>query len=287
MAAQAAFLEWLKRRGAYISPKLDLFGEGTGGDRTVRAREDVEDGERLLLVPEEATLTLGSGPGATGSAGSLSAQSPAAAYLSEAHPTLSPFMRTVLLLMSEIARGEDSPWHAYIASLPESTDCLITWPKEDRALLEGTSIEDKGRSAEEIWDADLSPLVALRPDAWPPAGGFAAFRRAAELVQTRAFHLKAENWVTGAVQEAMEQLYLVPAMDMLNHSTRPELRNTALERIKSPMTVEVEGVGEVSFEAFFTMKAGERAGGPRRLRLHWEVSGHDFWMQGREDTHTH
>jgi len=43
---------------------------------------------------------------------------------------------------------------------------------------------------------------------------------------------------------------------MLNHSTRPELRNTTLERIESAMTVEVEGVGEVSFDAFFTMKAG-------------------------------
>jgi hypothetical protein len=43
---------------------------------------------------------------------------------------------------------------------------------------------------------------------------------------------------------------------MLNHSTRLDLRNTTLERIRSPMTVEVEGVGTVSFDSFFTMKAG-------------------------------
>jgi hypothetical protein len=43
---------------------------------------------------------------------------------------------------------------------------------------------------------------------------------------------------------------------MLNHATRIENRNTTLERFQSAMTVEVEGVGEVSFEAFFTMKSG-------------------------------
>jgi hypothetical protein len=56
--AQAAFLDWLKRNGAYVSPKLDLFGPGLGGDRTVRAREAVAAGESLLLVPEAATLTM-------------------------------------------------------------------------------------------------------------------------------------------------------------------------------------------------------------------------------------
>lgn len=64
--AQAAFLEWLRKSGAYVSPKLDLFGPGEGDDRTVRAREAVDEGERLLLVPEEATLTLGRGEGAMG-----------------------------------------------------------------------------------------------------------------------------------------------------------------------------------------------------------------------------
>lgn len=56
---QEDFLAWLQRRGAYVSPKIDLFGAGTGEDRTVRAREAIDEGERLLLVPEDATITLG------------------------------------------------------------------------------------------------------------------------------------------------------------------------------------------------------------------------------------
>ncbi|GBF94957.1 hypothetical protein Rsub_07458 [Raphidocelis subcapitata] len=259
--SQAALLAWLKQRGAYVSPKLDLFGAGVGGDRTVRAAAAVDEGERLLLVPECATLTLPPGGGrdeaAAGSDGAPVAA--AAAHLSSAHPGASPFMRTVLLLMAELARGEASPWAPYIASLPASTDCLLTWPASDRALLAGTSLEDKGRDAQSVFASDIAPMLAARPDLWPPAkAGYAEFQRAAEMVQTRAFHMKEENWVTGAVTEAVEQLYLIPAMDMLNHSTLPELRNTTLERISAPLTVEVEGVGTLSFDSFFTMKA-ERA----------------------------
>ncbi|KIY93172.1 hypothetical protein MNEG_14792 [Monoraphidium neglectum] len=151
-------------------------------------------------------------------AGSLGSQSPAAAHLAAAHPTLSPFTRTVLLLMAEIARGKESPWHAYVATLPKDTGCLITWPPEDRRLLAGTTIEDKAKSPEEVYAAEIAPLLAPRPDLWPPAAGYGLFRRAAEVVQTRAFHMRAENWVTGAVQDSLEQLYLIPAMDVSTHA---------------------------------------------------------------------
>jgi hypothetical protein len=57
--AKAAFIAWLKHQGAYVSPKLDLFGAGVGGDRSVRALADVDEGERLLLVPESSTITMG------------------------------------------------------------------------------------------------------------------------------------------------------------------------------------------------------------------------------------
>jgi hypothetical protein len=67
--SQAAFLAWLKQRGAYVSPKLDLFGAGVGGDRTVRAAAAVDEGERLLLVPEGVTLTLPAGGGKEAAAG--------------------------------------------------------------------------------------------------------------------------------------------------------------------------------------------------------------------------
>lgn len=68
----------------------------------------------------------------------------------------------------------------------------------------GTTIEDKGKTPEEIFESDIAPLVAARPDLWPAAGGYPLFRRAAELVQSRAFHMRAENWVTGAVQVRSE-----------------------------------------------------------------------------------
>lgn len=54
----AAFVEWLRLRGAYVSPKLDLFKEMPSGDRTVCAKEAVAEGEQLLMVPLEATLRM-------------------------------------------------------------------------------------------------------------------------------------------------------------------------------------------------------------------------------------
>lgn len=102
MAAPPPFLAWLASRGAYISPKLDLFSPGAGGDRSVRAAADIAEGERLLLVPEPATLTYAP----AGGGGEAAAVPAAAAWLAEAAPAQGGFMRTVILMMAEIARGE-------------------------------------------------------------------------------------------------------------------------------------------------------------------------------------
>jgi len=57
-------------------------------------------------------------------------------------------------------------------------------------------------------------------------------------------------------QESTDELYLIPAIDMLNHSTEPCLRNTSLALCHGDVEVVLEG-GEVkSFTNFFSMKAG-------------------------------
>ena len=43
---------------------------------------------------------------------------------------------------------------------------------------------------------------------------------------------------------------------MLNHASDPERRCTSLLKFDLPMDVEVEGVGQVKFRGFFSMKAG-------------------------------
>jgi hypothetical protein len=97
--------------------------------------------------------------------------------------------------IAEVPRLSPSP------QPPSATHALPHAPRS--RLLIGTSIEDKGKSPEEIFEADIAPILDARPDLWPSGGGtgrYESFRHAAEMVQSRAFHMKAENWVTGDVQ---------------------------------------------------------------------------------------
>ena len=52
-----------------------------------------------------------------------------------------------------------------------------------------------------VYVREILPRVTARPDLWPAStNGYEAFLRAASAVQSRAFHMVAENWVTGAKQ---------------------------------------------------------------------------------------
>ena len=49
---------------------------------------------------------------------------------------------------------------------------------------------------------------------------------------------------------------MLPAIDMINHSTEPQKRNTALRRSNAEAVVTVDGA-PVPVQGFFTMKAGQ------------------------------
>lgn len=54
------------------------------------------------------------------------------------------------------------------------------------------------------------------------------------------------------------ELYMLPAIDMINHATEPEKRNTLLRKSSAEMTVKVDGA-PLTLQGFFTMKAGQLA----------------------------
>lgn len=60
-----------------------------------------------------------------------------------------------------------------------------------------------------------------------------------------------------ALQESTDELYLIPAIDMLNHSTDPSLRNTSLALCHGDVEVKMEDGQVRSFTNFFSMRAGE------------------------------
>ncbi|GLC35359.1 hypothetical protein PLESTB_000573100 [Pleodorina starrii] len=248
------FPTWLRSRGGKIHPELDLFHTLGSGDRGVVARSDIAEGELLLLLPIDCAIYMPTEEEFNKRPDAFPA---AVRYLRESHPGLSPFLATTLVLMSEVTRGSASPWAAYVATLPPSCpDCLLNWSDEEKQELEGTSLEQSGPDpAADVYRRHVAPIVAARSDLWPGLGlraeaaeggaeareeasgpGLRAFLRAAGLVQSRAFHLEAENWVSGAkeicqLEGGGTQVFLLPGIDMINHSHNPARRNAHLERL--------------------------------------------------------
>jgi hypothetical protein len=55
------------------------------------------------------------------------------------------------------------------------------------------------------------------------------------------------------------ELYIIPGIDMINHAVQPQARCTALEKADETLSVtRGRDNKEVSFQGFFTMRAGER-----------------------------
>eukprot|EP00878_Enallax_costatus_P029606 GHUV01032133.1.p1 GENE.GHUV01032133.1~~GHUV01032133.1.p1 ORF type:complete len:205 (+),score=17.07 GHUV01032133.1:637-1251(+) len=105
------------------------------------------------------------------------------------------------MLMSELADAADSGYEQYFSTFPQATDCLLNWTDEEKQLLAGTSLESSGRSIQDIFTTDILPHLRTAPGLFPEAClSYESFRRAADLVQTRAFHMKADNWLTGTSQ---------------------------------------------------------------------------------------
>ena len=51
---------------------------------------------------------------------------------------------------------------------------------------------------------------------------------------------------------------MLPAIDMINHSTEQDKRNTLLRKSSAEVTVKVDG-SPLTLQGFFTMKAGQEA----------------------------
>ncbi|MEW5311949.1 MAG: hypothetical protein WDW38_003621 [Sanguina aurantia] len=172
-------------------------------------------------------------------------------FLLEFTPTLSAFTATVMLLLSEFARGKESPFREYLASLPQEVDCLLSWSKEDKDELKGTAIDDEGREQTQAFFArEALPVISARPDLWPaPWNSVSRFAQVAGVVQSRAFHMEESNWVTGSAKES-SNLYLLPAVDMINHASDPSRRNAILSKLNQPMSKVVGGAEQAVEWAF-------------------------------------
>ncbi len=92
----------------------------------------------------------------------------------------------------------------YLSSLPSrELPVLLNWSDQDKELLIGTTLESltTEESAEKVFQREIVPRMLATPELFPaPYNTLKQFLRVAGLVQSRAFHLEAQNWVTGSHQ---------------------------------------------------------------------------------------
>ncbi|GAX73425.1 hypothetical protein CEUSTIGMA_g877.t1 [Chlamydomonas eustigma] len=248
--------QWICKRGGYIHPSLDLLSPLSYGDRGVSATADIEEGCTLIVLPTCCTIHL---PTAQQMNEEDVAKSypESAMYIMKEHPATSPFLANVLVTMSELSRGDASAFSPYLTQLPEEDcNCLLSWTGAERAHLKGTTIDcSEEEPPLRIFKREVVPRISARPDLWPQSHAtLKMFLRVVGLVQSRAFHLEAENWITGTKKEGAD-LFMLPGIDMINHSTDPSLRCTTLQKIDTPTSIVVDDGTEITFDSFFAMKA--------------------------------
>lgn len=91
----------------------------------------------------------------------------------------------------------------------------------ERGLLwaTGTAIEIAGDSTRTVFEREVLPVMQQQQQLWPAdVQTYEAFELYAGLVQSRAFHMLSENWLTGLAQEGG----LCPSGFCLAFSTHPK-----------------------------------------------------------------
>lgn len=109
----------------------------------------------------------------------------------------------------------------------------------------------------ELYNQKLAPLMQRYPKLWSvEMNNLEKALKTAAIVQSRVFHLNQENWITNEVQED-STLFLLPGIDMINHTNELEAANTELTRIQNEMTMELPNGESIIINGCFTMKAGQ------------------------------
>jgi protein-histidine N-methyltransferase len=193
-------LDWLTRNGAAVD-RLLLAGEGAAG-RGLRAREDVEAGARVLVVPRACVITAEVARGSPGGA----ALAAAGALAAEAQTALAA------CLLGE----QDEPrsfWRPYLDAMPPVlSSSPLFYGEAELALLQGSSLLEQITARRASVRHDFE---ALRAAGGLAGASFDAFVGARFLVSSRVFSVVVAGWPT---------LAMVPLADMANHRIPPEVR---------------------------------------------------------------
>ncbi|KAK9833784.1 hypothetical protein WJX74_005732 [Apatococcus lobatus] len=219
---QSAFLRWLDAAGGTLHPQLDVFADTGSTGRGVQAQAAIAQGQQLAKIPLDCCLHV-----------RHKACLEVWNVIQESRMDITFFVGTVLALMRELCKGAASTFQPYLHILPQDHDCLLSWTSAEADQLKGTSIHAAAvRGSQEVFEAEAWPVIQQQQGLWPYTSrseALLAFEACAGLVQTRSFHMSKTNHMTGLSEDG-EELYLIPGIDMMNHTCMTEACNTSLQR---------------------------------------------------------
>ncbi|KAF2446438.1 SET domain-containing protein RMS1 [Karstenula rhodostoma CBS 690.94] len=143
------FLDWLKRSGAEISPKIELKDlRNVQAGRGVVATQDIAEDEVLFRIPRSAILSVENSI--------LSNEIPKATF-----DALGPWLSLILAMLYEYFNNDASNWAPYFRVLPDQFNTLMFWSEDELAELQSSAVVHKiGRqSADENFKTELIPVI--------------------------------------------------------------------------------------------------------------------------------
>ncbi|KAL5121666.1 Ribosomal lysine N-methyltransferase 4 [Pleosporales sp. CAS-2024a] len=147
--ASQAFLEWLRRCGAEVSPKIKLADlRSAQAGRGVVATENIAEHELLFRVPRTAVLSVENSV--------LSAEIPAATF-----EMLGPWLSLILVMLYEYTNRDASNWAPYFSVLPTEFNTLMFWTDDELAELQASAVVNKiGKTgANDVFMEQLLPVI--------------------------------------------------------------------------------------------------------------------------------
>ncbi|XP_068943718.1 N-lysine methyltransferase SETD6 isoform X1 [Petaurus breviceps papuanus] len=205
-----AFLNWCRRVGLELSPKVSVSREGTVSGYGMVALEDVQRGELLFVVPRTVLLSQ-----KTTSIRGL---------LEKEHGALQSQSGWVPLLLALLYEylAEDSPWRCYFSLWPDlgSLQHPMFWSEEERKqLLQGTgvpeAVEKDLANISHEYGTIVLPFLEAHPDFFPlQARSLELYRQLVAMVMAYSFQEPLEEEED---EKEPNPPMMVPAADILNH----------------------------------------------------------------------
>ncbi|KAL1608453.1 Ribosomal lysine N-methyltransferase 4 [Paraconiothyrium brasiliense] len=147
--ASHVFLDWLKRSGAEVSPKIELKDlRNIQAGRGVVATQNIDEDEVLFRIPRSAILSVENSI--------LSNEIPKATF-----DALGPWLSLILVMLYEYFNNDASNWAPYFRVLPNEFNTLMFWSEDELAELQASAVVHKiGRqSADENFKNELIPVI--------------------------------------------------------------------------------------------------------------------------------